>query len=126
MRTSLLILILTTGCASAPSPNPTTATEEPAATKADTAEEPAATEASKPTEPVLTDGPASQPSVGMLDTFDAPPPVGTNALCVVSKEPMTVSEGTPQREYKGKHYVFCCPGCMGHFDNDPESFIAKK
>ena len=28
-------------------------------------------------------------------------------------------------EYKGKKVYFCCPGCEGKFEADPEKYIAK-
>ena len=55
--------------------------------------------------------------------FDAPPPVGTKARCPVSGNELTVAEGTPRSEYKGKHYVFCCPGCKPGFDADPGKYL---
>lgn len=58
--------------------------------------------------------------------FDAAPPVGTKARCPVSGNEFTVAEGTPRSEYKGKHYVFCCPGCKPGFDADPEKYLGTK
>ena len=28
-------------------------------------------------------------------------------------------------EYKGKKVYFCCPGCKGTFEKDPEKYLAK-
>lgn len=38
---------------------------------------------------------------------------------------MTVDEKTAQytREYKGKKYYFCAPGCKKTFESDPERYI---
>ena len=58
--------------------------------------------------------------------FDAPPPVGTKAHCPVMGNDFTVSEGTARSEHKGKHYVFCCPGCKPGFDADPEKYLKSE
>ena len=56
-------------------------------------------------------------------SFNKAPKVGTRAYCPVMKAEFTVSENSPRSEYKGKHYVFCCPGCKPKFDADPEKYI---
>jgi YHS domain-containing protein len=66
------------------------------------------------------------PPVEAPMAFDTAPPVGTKARCPVSKNELTVAEGTPRSEYKGKHYVFCCPGCKPGFDADPEKYLDAK
>ena len=58
--------------------------------------------------------------------FDAPPPVGTRARCPVLKGEFTVTESTLRSEHKGKHYVFCCPGCKPGFDADPEKYLKSE
>jgi YHS domain-containing protein len=58
-------------------------------------------------------------------SFDGKPPVGTKARCVVMGYEFIVSENTESSVYKGKTYVFCCPGCKGQFEADPEKFLKK-
>jgi len=57
--------------------------------------------------------------------FDAPPAAGTKAFCPVMKNEFTVKEDSPRSEYKGRHYVFCCPGCKPKFDEDPQKYIGS-
>jgi YHS domain-containing protein len=54
--------------------------------------------------------------------FDKAPAAGTKATCPVSKEEFTVTAKTARSEYKGKHYVFCCPSCKEPFDKEPEKY----
>ena len=54
--------------------------------------------------------------------FDKAPAVGTKAVCPVTGEEFTVTKDTARSEYKGKHYVFCCPGCKPKFDADPAKY----
>jgi Cu(I)/Ag(I) efflux system membrane fusion protein/cobalt-zinc-cadmium efflux system membrane fusion protein len=56
--------------------------------------------------------------------FDGMPPVGTKAFCPVMQNEFTVHEGTESTVYKGKTYVYCCPGCKKMFEEDPEKYIA--
>ncbi|HOX42048.1 MAG TPA: YHS domain-containing protein [Myxococcota bacterium] len=58
-------------------------------------------------------------------SFTSPPAVGTQATCPVMGEAFTVKADSPRAEYKGKHYVFCCPGCKPKFDADPAKFADK-
>ncbi|RME28327.1 MAG: YHS domain-containing protein [Deltaproteobacteria bacterium] len=58
--------------------------------------------------------------------FDKPPAVGTKATCPVSGKQFVVKADTARSTYKGKHYVFCCPGCKPKFDADPEKYLKKK
>ncbi|MBN2526181.1 MAG: YHS domain-containing protein [Deltaproteobacteria bacterium] len=39
------------------------------------------------------------------------------------KNEFAVSDSTQFSEYKGKFYVFCCPGCKPQFDADPEKYL---
>ena len=48
--------------------------------------------------------------------------IGTPATCPVTKEGFKVSKETPVIDYKGKSYFFCCAGCIGDFEKDPEKF----
>lgn len=57
--------------------------------------------------------------------FDAPPPVGTKAMCAVSGEVFTVEADTDRAEHDGKHYVFCCSRCVDKFNADPHKFAHK-
>jgi YHS domain-containing protein len=57
--------------------------------------------------------------------FDKPPKAGTKATCPVMGDEFTVKADSPRSEYKGKHYVFCCPGCKTKFDADPAKYAGK-
>ena len=57
--------------------------------------------------------------------FDSKPGPGTEAHCPVSGEKFTVADDTEGVEHKGKHYVFCCPGCAGEFNGDPAHYADK-
>jgi len=57
--------------------------------------------------------------------FDKTPDVGTRARCPVTKNEFEVREESAHSEYKGNHYVFCCPGCKPKFDENPEKYIMK-
>ena len=58
--------------------------------------------------------------------FDAPPAIGTKAMCPVSHEVFTVDADTPHVEHNGKHYVFCCEKCVKKCKANPEKFTAGK
>lgn len=36
-----------------------------------------------------------------------------------------VSSAGPRSEYKGQTYTFCCSGCKGKFDRDPERYLGE-
>ncbi len=55
--------------------------------------------------------------------FDEAPASGIRATCPVAKAEFTVYDGAARSEYKGKHYVFCCPECKEPFDQDPERYV---
>lgn len=55
--------------------------------------------------------------------FDSKPAAGTKARCPVMKDVFTVKEDSPTSTYKGKTYVFCCPGCKPQFEENPEKFL---
>lgn len=63
--------------------------------------------------------------VAAKKSFEKPPKVGTKAICPVMGTVFTVKKDTPRSEYKGRHYVFCCPGCKPKFDADPEKYADK-
>ena len=60
---------------------------------------------------------------------DVKPPgeakVGDTTTCPVMKHTFVVTADSPSVVYKGKTYYFCCPGCVGQFNADPEKFIAN-
>lgn len=66
---------------------------------------------------------ASPAASDVKNGFDTKPPVGTKAVCPVMKNEFAVSDSTQFSEYKGKFYVFCCPGCKPQFDADPEKYL---
>jgi YHS domain-containing protein len=55
-------------------------------------------------------------------SFATPPKVGTEAICPVMGGKFKVTKDTERSEYKGRHYVFCCPGCKPKFDADPGKY----
>lgn len=54
--------------------------------------------------------------------FTSPQKEGTKATCPVTGDAFVIDKDTVHAEYKGKHVYFCCPGCKGKFDKDPEKF----
>jgi len=55
--------------------------------------------------------------------YDKMPAVGTKAKCPVSGNEFEVTKDTTFSVYKGKYYVFCCPGCKPQFDKNPGKFL---
>lgn len=55
--------------------------------------------------------------------FDGMPKEGTRAFCPVMKAEFVVGKDTASSVYKGKTYVFCCPGCKPQFEADPEKHL---
>jgi YHS domain-containing protein len=55
-------------------------------------------------------------------SFDKPPALGTQATCPVMGGKFAVKKNTTRSEHKGKHYVFCCPGCKPKFDANPGKY----
>lgn len=55
--------------------------------------------------------------------FDGMPATGTSAFCPVLKNEFEVTPNSTHSVYKGKTYVFCCPGCKPRFDENPEKYI---
>jgi YHS domain-containing protein len=49
--------------------------------------------------------------------------IGKNVICPVMKSKFDVKEFTEVVEYKGKSYYFCCAGCIGSFNENPEKYI---
>ena len=56
-------------------------------------------------------------------TFSSPQKEGTKATCPISNEEFTIAKDTEHSEYKGKYVYFCCPGCKGSFDKNPEAYL---
>ncbi len=38
---------------------------------------------------------------------------------------MNVSENSEKSQYNGEAYYFCCTGCKGLFDREPEKYVKK-
>ena len=66
---------------------------------------------------------SAKPPADVKNGFDGMPAPGTKALCPIMKNEFEVSGNSEYSEYKGKTYVFCCPGCKPTFDADPEKYI---
>ena len=64
-------------------------------------------------------------STNVKNGFDGMPASGTKATCPVMGNDFEVTSKTEYSEYKGKTYVFCCPGCKPAFEADPEKYIKK-
>ncbi|MGB6864611.1 MAG: YHS domain-containing protein [Candidatus Aminicenantaceae bacterium] len=45
--------------------------------------------------------------------------------CPVSGKEFTKSDATPEYEYEGKTYYFCCEGCKDAFIKDPAKYIGN-
>ena len=57
--------------------------------------------------------------------FHAKPAPGTKATCLVMGHSFTVAANTAWSKYKGKYYVFCCPGCKPKFDKNPKKYTGR-
>ena len=55
--------------------------------------------------------------------FKGMPAVGTKAVCPVMGNEFTVTKDTTSAVYKGKTYVFCCPGCKPKFEKNPAQYV---
>lgn len=55
--------------------------------------------------------------------FDKAPAVGTKATCPVMGGEFEVKADSQRSEHKGKHVVFCCPGCKPKFDAEPAKYL---
>ena len=66
---------------------------------------------------------AAKDKASVKNGFDGMPAEGTKALCPVTGDEFEVNSGTAFSEYKGKTYVFCCPGCKPSFEENPEKYI---
>lgn len=62
---------------------------------------------------------------GAARSWDAKPEVGAKGICPVTGEAFMVTDGTVFSVVDGTFYGYCCPGCQGKFEADPQSFISK-
>ena len=51
--------------------------------------------------------------------------IGDKTVCPVSGEEFTVTASSPKVDYKGKTVYFCCGGCEGKFQANPEQYMKK-
>jgi YHS domain-containing protein len=51
--------------------------------------------------------------------------VGDRTSCPVSGEEFVVTASSPKVEYQGKTYYFCCGGCDGKFQANPQKYLSK-
>ena len=49
--------------------------------------------------------------------------VGNITTCPVSGEVFRVSETSPHATHNGQEVYFCCAGCIGAFEANPENFL---
>lgn len=49
--------------------------------------------------------------------------LGNKMICPVMGSTFNASRDSLKSEYKGKIYIFCCPGCKPQFDKNPEKYI---
>jgi Cu+-exporting ATPase len=62
-------------------------------------------------------------SVALVMAVDDKKASDDTLKCPVSGMEFTKSEASPEYEYKGKTYYFCCAGCKDKFEKDPEAYI---
>ncbi|MFH2010427.1 MAG: YHS domain-containing protein [bacterium] len=62
---------------------------------------------------------------GVSSSFKSRPKVGTRAKCPVMKNVFTVGPQHKWSKYKGRYYVFCCPGCKPKFDKSPQKYAGR-
>ncbi len=66
---------------------------------------------------------AALPVAATATVADAPAAKAGELVCPVSGEHFVPKANAPKSEYKGKTYVFCCPGCKKKFDAAPEKYL---
>jgi YHS domain-containing protein len=49
--------------------------------------------------------------------------IGDRSTCPVSGGEFVVTESSPSVEHEGRTYYFCCPGCAGRFEANPEQYL---
>lgn len=72
--------------------------------------------------------PATPPASGTLPAGAKKPgdaQMGDKTVCPVSGEEFTVTASSPEVDYKGKTIYFCCGGCEGKFQANPEQYMKK-
>ena len=69
---------------------------------------------------VLTAQTKTQRQVSVNDDFST---LGNKMICPVMGTTFNASKDSTKSEYKGKVYIFCCPGCKPQFDKNPEKYI---
>ncbi len=62
---------------------------------------------------------------GAVKSWGGKPDIGAKGICPVSGEAFLVTDKTVFSVVDGKYYGYCCPGCQGRFEADPQSFIAR-
>lgn len=62
---------------------------------------------------------------GAVKSWDAKPEAGAKGICPVSGEAFMVTDATVFSVFEGKFYGYCCAGCQGRFEADPQSFLSK-
>ncbi|MBN2369958.1 MAG: YHS domain-containing protein [Vicinamibacteria bacterium] len=76
---------------------------------------------------MATAGEKTEKTVAEAPTaFEQSRDIGTRALCPVTRRELTIKEKTARSEHKGRHYVFCCPGCKPKFDKDPANYLSQE
>jgi len=66
---------------------------------------------------------AAKDKAPVKNGFDGMPAPGTKAICPVMNNEFEVKPNSKFSEYKGKTYVFCCPGCKPTFEENPEKYV---
>lgn len=49
--------------------------------------------------------------------------VGQRTLCPIMGGEFEITDQTPSAEYEGQKVYFCCPGCVGEFEEDPATAL---
>jgi len=62
----------------------------------------------------------TQRQVSINDNFST---LGNKMVCPVMENRFNATKNSVKSEYKGKVYIFCCPGCKPPFDKNPEKHI---
>jgi YHS domain-containing protein len=82
-------------------------------------------EATAGAEAPAMEGMAKVDPEGAVKSWDAKPEAGAKGICPVSGEAFMVTDATVFSVVEGKFYGYCCPGCQGKFEADPQSFLSK-
>jgi YHS domain-containing protein len=76
-----------------------------------------------PATPPATPTAAATLPAGVKKPGDAQ--MGDKTVCPVSGEEFTVTASSPKVDYKGKTIYFCCGGCEGKFQANPDEYMKK-